>query len=86
LRSYEDEKRAVAVGEIIQKLIRISIRRYVFFIRMVDYEGVLKSFFSFEVKAFIKEKDIYDEDGNYVGKEVIWRVCQKDRESRTEAC
>jgi hypothetical protein len=53
----------VAEGEIIQKLIRISIRRYVFFIQMVDYEGVLKSFFNFEVKAFITEKDINDKDG-----------------------
>jgi hypothetical protein len=38
------------------------------------------------VKAFITEEDIYDEDGYYVGKEIIWRVCEIDRESGTEAC
>jgi hypothetical protein len=86
LRSYEDEKRTMAEVEIIQKSIRISIRKYVFFIRIVDYKGVLKRIFYFEVNTFITEQDIYDADGNYVGKEIIWRVCQKDRESRTEAC
>lgn len=37
--------------------------KYVFFIRTADYKGVLKSSFNFEVKAFIGEKDICDEDG-----------------------
>jgi hypothetical protein len=53
---------------------------------MADYCGVLKSFFYFEVKAFIAEKDICGEDGNNVGEEIIWRVCEKDRESGAEAC
>jgi hypothetical protein len=53
---------------------------------MADYRGVLKSSFNFEVKAFITDKDICREDENYVGEEIIGRVCEKDRESGAEAC
>jgi len=54
-----------------KKMIRISIRKCIFFIRTADCKRVFKSFFHFEVKVYITEKNIFDEEGNYVGKEVI---------------
>ena len=69
-----------------KKTMRIPNRRNVFFIRMADYGGVLKSFFYLKVKTFITEKDTCGEDGNNVGEEIIWRVCEKNRESGAEAC
>jgi hypothetical protein len=56
-------KTALAEGTIMKTMMRIPIMRRIFFIRTADDEGVFKSSFHFEVKAFMTQKDIDDQDG-----------------------